>query len=149
MQTFYQTKHLGHCILVKSNDTEIHLPVRIKLGTIMSALLQSNWHFINLLLSTDYKQQKVILNNLTPHQVDLLTEIFHNLVHVVDLNDVQGKYVKRNLKTLKLLGKLKRNRKTRNSSIKKHSKVVVKALEVIGFDLLNAGKHYKRMQDAC
>lgn len=110
----------------------------------MSGLLQSNWHFINLLLVTDLKQQKVLLSNLAPSQVDLLSEIFFNLSHVVELNPSQQKFMKRKIGIIKKLSKVNRSRKSRNKSIKTHQLQIIRILEQVKDNIFSAGQSYSK-----
>ena len=113
----------------------------------MSGLLQSNWHFMNLLLTTDLKQQKVLLSNLLPSQVDLITEFFFNISHVVDLNPSQQKFLKKKLSVIKILSKVKRSRKARNTSIKHFQVTIIKLLEQVKDNIFSAGQTFNKSND--
>ena len=108
----------------------------------MSGLLYYNWHFMNLLLNTETKQQKILLQNLTASQVDLITEIFFNLGHVVDLNPEQEKFMKRHLKVIRELSKVNRSRKYRNTSIRKNASLILKILNLVAANIMKAGESF-------
>ena len=97
----------------------------------MSGLLYHNWYFMNLLLSTDSKQQLVLMRNLNDAQVDLITEIFHNLGHVIDFEIDERQIFKKYLKIITILSKVSRSRKLRKLDIKKHMKTILKMLDIV------------------
>ena len=103
----------------------------------MSGLLQRNWHFINLLLTTELKQQKILIDNLTGSQCDLLTEIFYNLSHVVELNPEQAKYMRKRAKALVKLSRVNLSRKSRNAIIRKSRRQVLGLLNEVKGDILS------------
>ena len=117
----------------------------------MSGLLYHNWHFFNLLSTTDCKQQNILLNNLNDTQVDLLSEIFHNLGHVITFEHDEHDIFKKYLKTIELLAQVSRSRKLRKGDIKRHMKTVLKILDLVSEDILQAGEYFRsnRMNDAC
>ena len=48
----------------------------------MSKRLQKEKHFLELLLTTDKHQVKALMESLTASQVEVLVEIFINLLHI-------------------------------------------------------------------
>ena len=101
----------------------------------MSGLMRYNYHFLNLLLETEPRQQRALLANLTDSQVDAITEIFFNIAHVVDLSDHQQKRLKRRLKLVKTLSKAKQSRKYRRANIKRQAASVLSTLALVRDDV--------------
>ena len=108
----------------------------------MSALLFRNWDFINFFFSTELKQQKLLLRNLTDSQTDLISEIFFNLAHVVHLNPEQQKFIKRKLVAIKQLSQINKSRSNRREVIKKYCTPAINILNEVKLNILNAGKNF-------
>jgi Fic family protein len=104
----------------------------------MSALLDANYHFINLLLNTDRSQQFALLDTLTKSQIDLLSEIFFNLWSVVELDESQQKFMKRRGDNLRSLSQVNRSRRSRHNTIKLLRKRVLDILLEVKDNILNA-----------
>ncbi len=102
----------------------------------MSSLLFVNRNFVELLLTTELKQQKTLLSSLTDSQTDLITEIFHNLAHVIELNPQQRKFLKSKLKVIKLLSKVNKSRKGRKQLIRKNTIPVLAVLSRVKDNIL-------------
>lgn len=102
----------------------------------MSGLMQANKDFLTLLLTTENKQQKALIDSITPAQVDCLSEVFHNLAYVVDLEPDQYNFMKRRKNAIKALSHVQRSRKYRKSNIQKHSPCMLKVLDQVKEDLL-------------
>jgi len=65
--------------------------------------MTANNPFLKLLISSqDRKQQVALLKTVTESQNRVLTEIFHNFLHL-PLNENESKIIKRNIKLVKLL----------------------------------------------
>lgn len=99
--------------------------------------MQANKDFLTLLLTTENKQQKALVESITPPQVDCLSEVFHNLAYVVDLEPDQYDFMKRRKKVIKSLSQVHRSRKFRKGSIQKHSPCMLKILDQVKEDLLH------------
>ena len=59
--------------------------------------VKENASFLKLLLTTSRQQQRVLLDTATSGQVDALTEILHNLLHVVPISDSERNSIKRKI----------------------------------------------------
>ena len=103
----------------------------------MSGLTEANWNFITLLLSGDSKQQKALIDSISPHQVDTLSEIFHNLAHVLELEPSQTKFMQRRLSVIKDLSQVSKSRRYRKALIQKHRGSMLKILDYIKDDLVS------------
>lgn len=102
----------------------------------MSALLANNYAFIQLLLNTTPKQQKVLLDNLTDQQTDLISEIVFNLSEVIKLSPELHQTMKKRMKTVKALSKIYQSRQRRRSEIKRHKRPLMAILEQARSNLL-------------
>lgn len=98
--------------------------------------MHANKDFLSLLLTTEVKQQKALIDSITPSQVDCLSEVFHNLAYVVDLDPEQHKFMKRRKKTIKTLSQVHRSRKFRKSSMQKLSPCMLKVLDQVKEELM-------------
>lgn len=108
----------------------------------MSGNIIHNYHFLHLLVSTDVKQQVVLLQNLNNEQTNLLTEIFHNLGHNIKFEENQHKTFKKYLNTIELLSQVDKTWKQRNRIIRKNIKKIIAILNIVGQDLLKVGDHF-------
>ncbi len=99
--------------------------------------MHANEDFLRLLLTTESKQQKALIENITTSQIDCLSEIFHNLAYVVELEPEQYNFMKRRKKIIKELSQVHRCRKFRKGAIQKHSLHMLKILDQVKGDLLH------------
>ena len=106
----------------------------------MSALLEANWPFINLLLGTSRKQQLVLLDNLTDSQIDLISEIFFNLWNIVELHPGQQKFLKRRAGAISDLAQISSSRKFRQATIKRLKAPVLAVLGEVSENILIGGR---------
>lgn len=89
----------------------------------------ANSTFLNFLLTTDFKQQKVIMNNLTDSQSDALSEVFFNILNNIQLSPDDFKFMKRKIKVLKELSKVNRSRNYRKRMFKKYKVPAIAILD--------------------
>jgi hypothetical protein len=93
----------------------------------MSSNIQQNLDYLKLLLSTDTIQQRALISTITPEQVDVLSEIFHNLL-TLPLTPAENKFVKARGLIIKKLGDTSKTQRYHKSQLNKHSRQVVKTL---------------------
>ena len=93
----------------------------------MSARLQNNGDFFRLLLQTHLPQQKALLSSLSPGQVDLLTEVMHNILYVVPLLEKERKALQRK-KILKEISVIKRSQTYRKKRMQTQKVQLLKVL---------------------
>ena len=96
-------------------------------------------HFLHLLIGTDKRQRAALMSSLTSAQVDLLGEIFHNLIKVLPLNKAERKKVQRK-SYLRSLASTKTAVSRRKSQIKKHSKQISDLILGFGDKLLEVAR---------
>ena len=101
----------------------------------MSGLLASNRDFISLLLNGERKQQRALMSTLTDRQTDCLSEIFHNIAHVLEISPDKNKRLKRRSKVINELAKVNRSRKYRKRAFQKHAKAALAIAESVKEDI--------------
>ena len=106
----------------------------------MTSILARNKAFVHLLLSTNNTQQKSLINSITSPQVDTITEILYNLLHVVPLTSEEEKIVKQRRRKLEKLALISRSLKFRKSLILKHKIQLLKLLLHFKDKLLEVAK---------
>lgn len=106
----------------------------------MAERVLKNQHFFHLLLTTHLPQKKALLQSLTNDQVDFLSEVFYNLLHVLPLTEKERKPLLRK-KYLTQIGNIKRSYPYRKVRIKKYSKQLIQTLE-------NYTRQFKGMLDS-
>ena len=100
----------------------------------MSKLLQSNTYFLRFLLDTSKKQALLLLENTTPNQSLVLSEIGLNLLQL-PLNKKEKKEVTRYNTVLKKISKKKLSAKNRQRLISKNKKAIYSILQTIQLSL--------------
>ncbi len=98
--------------------------------------LKENENYLKLLLSTSNQQQKALLETITDKQVDLLTEVIYNLLHVVPIPSRERNSLLRK-KILKELAKVTRSHKYRHMRVRVNKKLIVDTLLRYSDQLLN------------
>ena len=96
-------------------------------------------HFLHLLLGTDKRQRAALIGSLTNGQVDLLAEIFHNLIKVLPLDKAERKRLQRK-NYLRTLATTKTAVTRRKAHIKQHSKQISDLLLGFGDKLLEVAR---------
>ncbi len=97
--------------------------------------VKENESFLKLLLTTSRQQQRVLLDTATNSQVDALTEILHNLLHVVPISNAERNSIKRK-KSLTELAKITRSYKYRLTHVKKNKRLLLSTLQRYATELL-------------
>ena len=105
----------------------------------MSSRIQNNGDFFRLLLQTHLPQQKALLSSLTSQQVDLLTEVVHNVLYVVPLVEKEKKALHRK-KFLKEVSVMKRSQKYRKKRMQTKKVQFIKFLLTYKDKLLEVAK---------
>ena len=98
----------------------------------MSKLLLSNTHFLRLILETSKKQAVLLLENTTPTQTLVLSEIASNLLELPLTSTVQEKLVHRNRKILKKLSRKSTSLKAKKKTLEESSSriyILLKSVE--------------------
>ncbi len=98
--------------------------------------LKENENYLKLLLSTSNQQQKALLETITDKQVDLLTEVIYNLLHVVPIPSRERNSLLRK-KILKELAKVTCSHKYRRMRVRVNKKLIVDTLLRYSDQLLN------------
>ena len=93
----------------------------------MGQLLESQNDFLSLILKTGKQQRKALLDTLTHEQIDLLGEIFFNLINNFPISEQERKTLNRK-KFIKILTDFKKKHSSRNSTIKKNKKYIADLL---------------------
>ena len=93
----------------------------------MVNLLDDHSDFLSLLLKTEKNQRKALLSTLSQPQVDLLSEVFYNLINNFPIPQSDKKSLSKK-KFVKVIADLKKSYKLRNSTVKKHKKQVEQIL---------------------
>lgn len=94
----------------------------------MSKQLGENRDFLSLILSSSPEQKKALLNTVTPSQVQLINEIFYNILNI-EHSIGDRKYLRNKIKVVKKLADSKRSPKGRQSLVRKHKLFIVKILD--------------------
>ena len=102
----------------------------------MSSNVLQNSSYLKLLLSTDANQQKSLISSITPEQVDVLSEIFHNLFTLPLLRSEQ-KFIKSRGVVLKKLANISKSQRYRKSQLTKHVRQVLNTLNFFKEKLLH------------
>ena len=101
----------------------------------MSSRIRDNAPFLQLLLTSHLPQQKALIESASDEQVDLLTEVIHNLLYVVPIAHSVRRKLQRKV-YLKDLANIKRSRKFRKSHMRKRKSDLLKVLMPFASDLL-------------
>lgn len=101
----------------------------------MSKLLSTNKNFLLLLLNTERNQAIQLLKYITFKQVQVLSEIFLNLLHL-KLNNSIKSVVKKRKKIVKLLGSKTVTTKKKIKLISAHTRQVLDTLQKVKKPLL-------------
>ena len=96
----------------------------------------SNLHFINLLLSTDDKQARALLNSITFDQTNFLSSVIFNLYQVLNLSKEDSKFLRKKGISLVKIGDTKKSKQHRKRLILKHKSLVLKTLHHFKSQLL-------------
>lgn len=97
----------------------------------MSRLQQHN-HFLSLLLDTNRKQRKALVNSAEPEQLLALSEVLFNAwFNLSDFPEDVRKLVKRNRQFMKKFSKQKTARSARRAYFIKHSRSLFQLLDVL------------------
>ena len=96
-------------------------------GHTMADRLRKNGDFFKLLLQTHLPQQKALMNSLSGQQVDLLTEVVHNILYIVPLAEKERKVLLRK-KFLKEISVMKRSQKYRKKRMQTQKVQLLKVL---------------------
>lgn len=100
-----------------------------------SAVLRSSENYIKLLLETNKDQAKVLLAHATPKQVEAISEIAFNLLHLSLSNRIK-RVVEKVKHLLKRLTKKAVSFKAKISLLKRNAHTVLKLLKLIKDSLL-------------
>ena len=99
-------------------------------------------YFLQLILSTDNKQQRALIGpSLLKSQVNGLSEVIFNLLHIVTLTKEQITFLKRKLPALKPIGDIKKSVNYRKKLIIKQRKVLINTLNYFRDTLANIVSH--------
>lgn len=93
----------------------------------MSELIRENSSYLNLLLSEEKKQREALLKTISKKQVEVLTEIFHNLIQL-PLVGKDLKLVRKRVKFINFLGKVSKNSTAKARYINKNKTQVLNIL---------------------
>ena len=96
----------------------------------MSRLLQSNSTFLHFLLETSKRQALLILQNTTPEQALVISEVALNLLHL-PLTPKEERRVHHHKVLLKKLSKKKITKKAREKIISKNKNSIYDLFKVI------------------
>lgn len=102
----------------------------------VSHRMKENEFFLRLLLNTTSQQQKVLLDTVTDNQLDLLSEVIHNILYVVPIAQQERKSLLRK-QVLVELAKIKRSYKYRRTRVKVNKKEVMNILVKYARELLS------------
>ena len=102
----------------------------------MSKILRKVKHFLTLLLTTSDEQKRALLESVTDEQIHAITEIIHNLLHVVDITPEARKDLKKRMHVLSKLSKKKASVRSKRNLLFTHARLVLKTLKLIQGPLL-------------
>ena len=94
----------------------------------MSSNLDNNRSYFDLILNSSSKQQGALLSTITDPQVDLISEIFHNLL-ILPLESGQKQFIKKRIQFVKKISNNSKSYRYRRRLVIKHKKLVTKFLD--------------------
>ncbi len=104
----------------------------------MTAQLQKNWSFIQLLTQTSAIQQKALLKTLTDNQLSTLCEVILNILKGnLHLSADIIQKIKRYRSVLRNLSSKSASNKTKKTSLVKNQKLIVYILQTVKTSLEN------------
>ena len=96
------------------------------------SLINSEKHFLELLLQTNPKQRKLLLSSLTNQQLRVLGEIAANVLHsVILLNEKEKGKLKKHKSLLLVIGDKNTSRKLKLQKLTRNQKGVSTLLRVV------------------
>ena len=104
--------------------------------------------FLHLLLTTDSKQQKALINTISSDQVDLVSELLYNVINVVELSKKQRGVVKTKTKSLKAAANPKLTNKRRKTIIIKHKIQLLKLVKLLKDELIPIAQKYSNSENS-
>ena len=93
----------------------------------MSANINQHSDFLRLFLNTEPYQQKALLFSITPEQLDVLSEIFHNLL-TLPLTQEESRFVKRREEVISKLANISKSVRSRRQAVNKHTRQILTVL---------------------
>ena len=93
----------------------------------MSSNVNQHSDYLQLLLSSDYNQQKALLFTASLNQLDVLSEIFHNFL-ILPLTQEEKSFLKGRKQLVEKLADITKSYRFRKSLINKHYRQVLKSL---------------------
>lgn len=93
--------------------------------------------FLTLLLQTHEQQKKALMKTLSDQQTNFITDLIYNLLYIVQLSDVQRKYINTKAKYLKHGIQGKKTIRYRRSLFQRRQTTLLKILNYFKDELLS------------
>lgn len=91
----------------------------------MGSKVRDNADFLRLLLSTHATQQLALLHSITPEQIDMISEVMHN-IQLLPLSSKDSQFVKPRLHLIRKIGDSSKSNRHRKRLVAKHKRQVLK-----------------------